>query len=420
MRSVGIGYRNLEDPHANGREAALEALGEGGFSEVALALAFCTGATDPQAFFAGVRSVVGEGVPILGGAAVGIITAQKLGYRGFPGGVALFDAEVFSVQAAWEGNLQGDPVGTGRRLGDRLFVDGGQGLALLFFDTLAAPASQAGPPRVNSSRPLLQGLYECFPVLCPLFGAGLVGDSAMTSAFVFNGEGQGRDRAAAAVLTGGFRVHGAITHGSSPLEEGTTYRITRQEGAVIHDLDGRPIVDILNELYGDESWQQEVPVRSLALGAFPGWSRPFEYEACVNRLIMGPLPDRSGVLLFEEGPQVGDEVRFLRRDPERMLDSARTRPQELLERIAARGERPLFAFYIDCAGRTARSALTSVEEASFIQKAMAEADVPLLGFYSGIEIAPLQGQARSLDWTGVLMVITESGTLTWPGTPSWP
>ena len=29
-------------------------------------------------------------------------------------------------------------------------------------------------------------------------------------------------------------------------------------------------------------------------------------------------------------------------------------------------------------------------------------EVPLLGFYSGVEIAPLMGRAQPLDWTGVL------------------
>jgi hypothetical protein len=30
-----------------------------------------------------------------------------------------------------------------------------------------------------------------------------------------------------------------------------------------------------------------------------------------------------------------------------------------------------------------------------------------LGFYSGVEIAPLMGRSRGLDWTGVLVVIAE-------------
>ena len=30
---------------------------------------------------------------------------------------------------------------------------------------------------------------------------------------------------------------------------------------------------------------------------------------------------------------------------------------------------------------------------------------PLLGFYSGVEIAPFEGYSRPLDWTGVLALL---------------
>jgi len=31
----------------------------------------------------------------------------------------------------------------------------------------------------------------------------------------------------------------------------------------------------------------------------------------------------------------------------------------------------------------------------------------LLGFYSGVEIAPFLGRSRGLDWTGVLLLFVE-------------
>jgi len=34
-------------------------------------------------------------------------------------------------------------------------------------------------------------------------------------------------------------------------------------------------------------------------------------------------------------------------------------------------------------------------------------ETPLLGFYSGVEIAPFLQKSRGLDWTGVLMVLAE-------------
>jgi len=34
-------------------------------------------------------------------------------------------------------------------------------------------------------------------------------------------------------------------------------------------------------------------------------------------------------------------------------------------------------------------------------------DTPLFGFYSGVEVAPLLGKSRGLDWTGVLLVFAQ-------------
>jgi hypothetical protein len=62
---------------------------------------------------------------------------------------------------------------------------------------------------------------------------------------------------------------------------------------------------------------------------------------------------------------------------------------------------------IDCAGRAAQISDTLTEEAAEVQTVMNEYAVPLLGFYSGVEVAPMLGQSRGLDWTGVLLVLAE-------------
>lgn len=42
-----------------------------------------------------------------------------------------------------------------------------------------------------------------------------------------------------------------------------------------------------------------------------------------------------------------------------------------------------------------------------VQRVMNKYNTPLLGFYSGVEVAPILGKSRGLDWTGVLMVLAE-------------
>ena len=73
----------------------------------------------------------------------------------------------------------------------------------------------------------------------------------------------------------------------------------------------------------------------------------------------------------------------------------------------AKGEKPVFGLYIDCAGRAAILSETLTEEASEVQNIFNRYNTPLFGFYSGVEVAPLLGRSRGLDWTGVLLVLAE-------------
>jgi small ligand-binding sensory domain FIST len=65
----------------------------------------------------------------------------------------------------------------------------------------------------------------------------------------------------------------------------------------------------------------------------------------------------------------------------------------------------LLGLYIDCAGRASARSGSSIEEAELVVRGL-DQRVPLLGFYSGVEVAPFDGEhSRPLDWTGLLTVL---------------
>ena len=170
----------------------------------------------------------------------------------------------------------------------------------------------------------------------------------------------------------------------------------------MYELDGRPALDVLMELQGGAA---DDPLKSnlsltLTLGEKHGdLYAPYDEAAYVNRLILASNPEDGSVTLFEADFAVGTKVQVMSRNNQLMLESVQQQTEALLDAQSA--TKPFFAFYIDCAGRTCAFSGAEVEEASLIQARLAP-EIPLLGFYSGVEIAPLMGRSRPLDWTGVL------------------
>ena len=109
--------------------------------------------------------------------------------------------------------------------------------------------------------------------------------------------------------------------------------------------------------------------------------------------------------MFEPDLSEGTEIMFMLRDAYEMIRSSKENTAALMEQIRQEGAKPVCAFYIDCAGRAARFSETITEEASEIVSILNRSQTPLLGFSSGVEIAPLLGQSRGLDWTGILLIL---------------
>jgi small ligand-binding sensory domain FIST len=234
-----------------------------------------------------------------------------------------------------------------------------------------------------------------------------VGSYQLDAGKQFCGSFVGARHAVGVALSGDFFACWRIMHGCTPLD-GIYHTITRAEGSIIYELDGRPIPDIMDDLFGHRDWRDQRPIDYLTVGVNYGerYGVPEESDY-VNRLLIGALPDGSGVSMFEPGLEEGMEIQFMLRDTKTMVESAAKNSRELIEEIGKAGKRPAFALYIDCAGRTMQYSGSMQEESEEIRKICNEHQIPLLGLFTGVEIAPLRGWSRGLDWTGVLVVAAE-------------
>jgi len=401
---VGVGYSQETDAFSSGKTVGESALERGAIHKPDLVFAFCHGGLNHNLFLRGLQSVVGDGVGIVGGSAIGIITNEWLSYEGSPAGALIIESDTIRHRIAAVGSLNQDIHRAGSHVTEVLSADEKDKLFMVFYDSIHIPPTEFAPPLLNASSPLLEGIERNLPKTIPIVGAGLIGNYAFGATRQFCGSYVGSQSVVGILLSGAFTPYYRIMHGCTPLD-GIYHTITKAEGANIYELDGRPIVHVIDDLYGNQDWQDRNPVDLLTLGRDLGERFEIPQEAnYINRLITGVLPDGEGIGIFEPDLEPGTEVQFMLRDTAKMVESAQVNSEELMEQVKADGKEPLFALYIDCAGRAAGYLHTKIEEAVEIQKLINDYKVPLFGFYSGVEIAPVKGKSRGLDWTGVLLV----------------
>jgi hypothetical protein len=394
---------NNPDGYAAGCGIAREIMERGRITAPTTVFAFCSAAVDAGAFVRGLRSILGERIPIVGGSTIGVITNTHLCCEGFSASALIIEERTPRFRIAAVGGLDRDEAAAGRELVRRLEPGGDEKLLFVFWDSIRQPPGENAPPVLNASAPLLDGIFEGLAPGIPLFGAGLLADYGFGPTVQFCGHTIERQSAVGVLFKADVQPCFRITHGCTPLD-GVYHTITRMQGDVIYEIDGEPAATVIDGLYGSRDWRDRTPVSLVSIGVNLGEKYgAVAEENCVIRLITGVLPDGAGISLFEPDLETGSEILFMLRDSRKMLESARQNAEDLMKQIRNDGHRPLFGMYIDCAGRASRQANTLTEEAAEIQMIFNRHDCPLFGFYSGVEVAPFRGRSRGLDWTGVLI-----------------
>jgi hypothetical protein len=373
--------------------------------DLSLGQIYCSGKHSPVEFLKGVRSVTGA-TPLMGGSTLGVITGKHLGYSGYQAGAALISSDEIHFQCMCVEEISGDERLAGQLLGKQVAArqsDNDIGICLLY-DSVKTTQ----PLCLNVASTILEGMESSMISPAPvLTGVGLIADYQFEKPCQFLNDRVLSDAAIALLISGKGTLHTSIMHGCQP--SGSYKKITRIEGPVVYELDGRSALSVLEDMIGfreeDKKLWEDLSLL-VTLGTNTGDKFGDYNEAdYVSRLIVSIDREKGAIVLFEADFQEGTEVQIMRRSNDLMLESTRRNSQALVNRLASR--KPVFAWYFDCAGRTSAFSGAESEEASLIQEIVGT-KMPMLGIYSGVEIAPMAGKSRPLDWTGVLAILTEN------------
>lgn len=396
---VTVGYGDNPEGYQAAKAACLEALaGEQKTQKPDVALLFHTAALDESEVRRGVTETVGD-ILIYGGGTVGVITNDIFGYAGNQVGVALFWLEDSQLDVLSLGDLTEGEASVGEELGKKLMEQGitKDSGVMLFYD--AANTKKGG---IIMATYLLEGLKKGLGFLPELVGAGLQGNHMGEPVKQFVGEQITENEVMALSFSDDIVIDNVIMHGCEPAS--TYFTVTKAEEQTILEINGEPAIPFIEKALGGRIQAEQFPF-FLIFGINHGedWA-PYDENNYASRLCLGIDQERQGIVMFEPDMQAGTRFQIMYRSLK--LDYMRPKVRDLFLPENLEGKEPLFAMYIDCAGRCAGYSGKDLEDAVVIQEEIGD-KVPILGLYTGVEIAPIGGRSRGLDWTGVLCLVSK-------------
>ncbi|HEX9603711.1 MAG TPA: FIST N-terminal domain-containing protein [Myxococcales bacterium] len=219
---------------------------------------------------------------------------------------------------------------------------------------------------------------------------------------VFLGARAHRSGAAGVALAGNVAVETIVAQGCRPV--GKPMIATRCQGNLLQEVDGRPPIEVLRELYPSlPPRDQELFRHSLFLGIEMRDSVEYHEGELLVRNLMGMDP-RTGALVVGAALQPMHVVQFLLRD-------ARTAEEDLarlLDRSTARGRPPRGALLFSCLGRGAHLFGRPDHDTDLFRSKVGA--VPLGGFFCNGEIGPVGGATFLHGYTSAFALFREAAS----------
>jgi len=399
---VAVSYSTAFDSFNAGEEMSMKALSDVGLNTCDFSFVFASSEHDSEKLIKGVRSILGDQTLITGGTSAGIITADYIGYEGFHAGIMVISSDEISFNTYIVEGLKEGENKAGRKMGKKLSLlkDIDTSNLLLFYDSERPDHTGLSP--FYQATPMLAGIFSELNKWPPVAGVGLVGGAMGHKKTELWGNSKiYQDSIHSLVISGNVRMDTSIMHGCKPASD--YHEITRVSGNLLLEFDGRPAIEVAKEYIGfqeEPDWRKVMFLITIGVNKGEKYG-PFKEENYVNRIVLGVDEASGGLIMMEGDLKAGDKFQFMRRSIE--TEMVAEIAQKLLDSLGTR--KPLFAFYISCLGRIKKYFGTEKEEAEEIQKTVGR-KIPVLGIYSGTEIARIWDKIMPLDWTGVLCIFS--------------
>ena len=392
MIRAGVGQSQRQSTVEAVNEAAGAALANAGAARADWAMIFFTAdhAGHPRELVSSLIRSVGTDC-VVGSSGAGVLTGEGEIEGGHGVAVLAIAADEILGRPFMFEPLRGNEANLGASFGDFLAKTQEQNSLLILL-----PDSYNGNPQ-----PLL-GSMAARAGFHPVVGAGSTESGAAGATFQLCGDKVATNSIAGAYLSGDFNVQVDITQGCQPISEPMV--ITKAEGNLIHEIDGRPALEVFARLLKGplaEDLRRALMVLFVGLPA----SREENSVAAGRYLVRNiiGLDGERGILGVADPVREGEAMIFAMRDGQRAredLDQMLGRQAEALG-----GKKPAFGFYFNCCARGSSLYGIAGIDSAYIRRALG--DFPLIGMFGGYELAPLGRANHLFAYTGVLALVTQ-------------
>lgn len=375
MIQSGVGLvRNVKNSREAGFGAVDAALRSLGSAAPHIVFLFSSIRYAQEEIVAGAASALPKETILVGASAAGEITS---GSTVFDGAAAL---ALVSDQIQWS-------VGVGRGVRADSFKAGA--------DAAREAATNAKSPIQlfvlipdglnGNGAEIVRGAQSVLGENFPIIGGSAGDDYLFKQTWQYHGNEALTDSVVGIGFAGKFSFGFGIRHGWEPI--GLPMKVTKAEGAVLKEVDGRPALEIYSEYFGKAAVELiREPIARMAYTYPLGMS----VEGTDEFLIRDPvIANEKGEITMAAEIPVGATIRLMFGDRDKALIAARDAASTARSQLEGGAPRAIFMF--NCMARNRLLGVHCHEENAAVQEIIGN-NVPMVGFYTYGEQGPLAGK----------------------------
>lgn len=376
---VGLGYG--DDSFLAGASACRDALGKFEVGTKADALiVFASSKYMQDQMLKGVRSVSGDTL-LVGSSTAGEISTEGPSSR--PSVVVMaLASEKIKFYAAVGTPVSDGPHAAGKSVAEEVKKKSGGTLKsfIMLPDVLNGNGAE-----------IVRGVLEALGPHFPVVGGASGDDFQFKKTYQYLNDEVHTNSVVGLGLTGDFNIGIGVKHGWIPV--GASMKVTKSEGGVLHEVDGKPAIKIYEEYFGEEE-AASLKTETLAKLAV-SYPLGLKVDGNDEMLIRDPLTvDAKGSITCAAEIPEGSEIRLMIGSIDEAVKVAKLAAKNAREQLD--GAKPQAIIIFNCIARNKLFGARGGEEISAIQEILGR-EVPLIGFYTYGEQAPMNGEVKNIE-----------------------